>query len=707
MQDRFVHRFYVGNADLGNVDMPRFLRRLLASLLLASAAAATGDGALPRPVGLEPAIRFWLRIYTEVESSGGVIHDSRNLEVVYETLSMPSGTSTRALERRSEERKREYRKILERLARGKRSELSAEEERVLSLWPPGVSNQTLKQASRRLRFQLGQADRFRRGLIRSGAWREHIQQTLDDHDVPPELVALPHVESSYNPAAYSRVGAAGLWQFTRSTGRRFLRVDSVVDERLDPHKASVAAARLLRENYKLTGTWPLAITAYNHGASGMRRATRKLGTSEIDKIISEYRGRTFGFASRNFYASFLAASSIDENPVRYFGRLTHDPPEQFTRVELPHFYRVSSLTRALGIGADSVRRHNPDLRPAVWNENKYVPRGYQLRLPARLAQGSAEALLERVPKPDRMAQQHRDRFHKVRRGDSLSAIAHRYRVSERELMELNNLRNRHRIRVGQVLVLPDRARGGSRQTARNARPTDGIYHVQRGDSISRVANRFGVSEADLVEANALNDPDRIKVGLALSIPEALAPGSVSRAKTPSAPPTPTVSPPARRNAEASPPAAAARPPVGDPSDYSVHARDEIIVQADETLGHYAEWLETSASHLRRINGLPFGREIVIGRPVRLDFTGVSSLEFEQRRLDYHRSLQEEFFSAFRVTGTTAHTLRNGDTLWDLATQEYRVPVWLLRQYNPDLDFGALAPGTTLQVPQLATRSDQS
>ncbi|MGE4652278.1 MAG: lytic transglycosylase domain-containing protein, partial [Myxococcota bacterium] len=237
--------------------MPRFLRRLLASLLLASAAAATGDGVLPRPVGLEPAIRFWLRIYTEVESSGGVIHDSRNLEVVYETLSMPSGTSTRALERRSEERKREYRKILERLARGKRSELSAEEERVLSLWPPGVSNQALKQASRRLRFQLGQADRFRRGLIRSGAWREHIQQTLGDHGVPPELVALPHVESSYNPAAYSRVGAAGLWQFTRSTGRRFLRVDSVVDERLDPHKASVAAARLLQENYKLTGTWPL------------------------------------------------------------------------------------------------------------------------------------------------------------------------------------------------------------------------------------------------------------------------------------------------------------------------------------------------------------------------------------------------------------------------------------------------------------------
>lgn len=690
--------------------MLRFFRPALAMLLLASAAAATGDEVLPRPANLEPAINFWLRVYTEVESSGGVIHDSRNLDVVYETLSMPSGTSARALERRSEERKREYRKILEKLARGKRNGLSAEDQRVLSLWPPGVSNQTLKQASRRLRFQLGQADRFRRGLIRSGAWREHIQQTLRDHGVPPELVALPHVESSYNPAAYSRVGAAGLWQFTRSTGRRFLRVDSVVDERLNPHKASVAAARLLKENYKLTRTWPLAITAYNHGASGMRRATRKLGTSEIDKIVSEYRSRTFGFASRNFYASFLAASSIDTDPARYFGRLVHDPREPSTLVELPHFYRVSSLTRALGIGIDSVRHYNPDLRPAVWNENKYVPRGYQLRLPATLAQGSAEALLERIPKPDRLARQHRDRFHKVRRGDSLSAIASRYRVSERELMELNNLRNRHRIRAGQVLVLPDRARGGSRQVARSSRPADGIYRVRRGDSISRVASRFGVSEADLVEANALSDPDRITVGLALSIPEVPEPETVSRTKAASKQPAPSASPPARRDTETGASAAAKttpapRPSVGDPSDYSVHARDEIIVQADETLGHYAEWLETSASHLRRINGIPFGQEIVIGRPVRLDFAGVTALEFEQRRLDYHRSLQEEFFSAFRVTGTTAHTLRNGDTLWDLATQEYRVPVWLLRQYNPDVDFGALAPGTTLQVPQLAARAE--
>ena len=161
-----------------------------------------------------------------------------------------------------------------------------------------------------MRFQLGQADRFRAGLIRAGAWEDYIRQTLTDMDLPVELVALPHVESSYNPLAYSRVGAAGMWQLTRSTGRRYLRVDSVVDERLDPFRATVAAARLLEHNHDVTGTWPLAITAYNHGAAGMRRAVRKLGTNEITTIVRQYRSRTFGFSSRNFYPAFLSYNFV-------------------------------------------------------------------------------------------------------------------------------------------------------------------------------------------------------------------------------------------------------------------------------------------------------------------------------------------------------------------------------------------------------------
>src|SRR5437763_250276 len=148
-----------------------------------------------------------------------------------------------------------------------------------------------------VRFQLGQADRFRAGLIRSGAWETHIAQVLANLGLPAELAVLPHVESSFNPAAYSKVGAAGLWQFMRSTGRRYMRIDSAVDDRLDPFRSTEAAAQLLAYNYRVLGTWPLALTAYNHGTAGVRRAKETLGTDDIVRIVRSYNSRTFGFAS--------------------------------------------------------------------------------------------------------------------------------------------------------------------------------------------------------------------------------------------------------------------------------------------------------------------------------------------------------------------------------------------------------------------------
>ena len=140
----------------------------------------------------------------------------------------------------------------------------------------------------------------------------------------------------------------------------------------------------------------------------------------------------------------------------------------------------------------------------------------------------------------------------------------------------------------------------------------------------------------------------------------------------------------------------------DPSDYSVHG-DRVTVQAAETLGHFADWLEVRAGDLRKKNKMRFAQPVVIGQRLKLDFSHVSAQEFEQRRLEYHQSLQNEFFEAFTVTGTEQHVLESGETLWYLAQRKYRVPVWLLRQYNPDLDFAALTPGAQLIVPVIEPR----
>jgi len=714
--------------------MIRIATAILAAILLTSQTAGAEE-LFPRPAGLEDNVRFWTRIYSEIDASGGLIHDSRNLGVVYEIVRIPSGLSRRASERKIEKIRRKYVDILRQLARGQRTGLSDEEARVLGRWPAGVTNATLRTAIKNVRFQLGQADRFEAGLARAGAWRDYIERVLQAHAVPEELSALPHVESSYNPKAYSRVGAAGMWQFTRSTGRIFMRVDHVVDERLDARRSSLAAAKLLEGNYEKLGTWPLAITAYNHGTAGIARAVRKLGTTDIATISRRYDGRTFGFASRNFYAEFLAALEVDRNAERYFGLIHPERPKQVEVAVLDHFYALATVERAFGTDRETLKKYNPALRPAVWNGNKYFPRNFELALPPNSLMRSVPEILASIPPEERKAKQHRDRFYKVRRGDALSKIARRFGVRERELVAVNNLRSRNRIRAGQVLVLPDHASGGRRAIARGEPPADGIYRVRRGDALWTIARRFGTSESALVAENGLRDRNRIVVGQRLRIPghapvvvAAAAPANASQPGA-AAPPEPAPEPrkavavasetaptntiPTAVTAALAGSEGATLPaptndshevPAPDPSDYAVDPDNRVTIQADETLGHYAEWLEIRTSRLRRLNRMRSDTPVIIGRTAKLDFSRVTPDTFERRRLAYHHSLQEEFFSVFEVIGTRTHTLRRGDSLWYLAERKYEVPVWLIRQYNPDLDLGALLIGTRMIIPEIGPRS---
>jgi membrane-bound lytic murein transglycosylase D len=208
---------------------------LLAGLALGSLARADS---IPRPEGIQPDVNFWIRVYTEVTTNEGFLHDERNLSVVYDTVKFGAGTSARERQRLVDDRRDGHIAALRRIiaalpTESGRAALSAEDKRILDMWGANVSPILLRDATTRIRFQLGQADRFKEGLIRSSSWDTHIAETFANQGLPPELAVLPHVESSFNAAAYSKVGAAGLWQFMRSTGRRYMRVDDAVDERLD------------------------------------------------------------------------------------------------------------------------------------------------------------------------------------------------------------------------------------------------------------------------------------------------------------------------------------------------------------------------------------------------------------------------------------------------------------------------------------------
>jgi membrane-bound lytic murein transglycosylase D len=500
---------------------PSSISRLLPALLALLVVSSGMASELPRPKGLAPDVSFWRRIFAEVSTDEALIHDNRYLGIVYEKISM-AGASDGAQAREMDEVRERYIRLLEALANGERQSLGAAGRRVLELWP-GASNDELRAAAGRVRAQEGLADRFRQGLVRSGRWEDHIQDQLRAAGVPAGLAALPHVESSFNPEARSYVGAAGLWQFTACTGRRFMMINDAVDERRDPFRSSEAAARLLKSNYAVLGTWPLAITAYNSGTGGMSRAVRTLGTRNIETILRNYDGPTFGFASRNFYVSFLAAEEVARRYRDFFGPVERDAAESWRTVEVPHYLGASTLSATLGISMEDLRSHNPALLPVVWEGRRPVPRGFDLRLPPGVASETAVAQLAAVPesRQARPVAVRSARSHRVRPGESLSRVASRYGVSTSQLARLNGITSKNLIRVGQVLKVPG-GRGSTEVAAATPRKKGNAggrstYVVRNGDNLALIAKRTGVPQRQLMAINSINNPNRILPGQRLRL----------------------------------------------------------------------------------------------------------------------------------------------------------------------------------------------
>lgn len=505
------------------------MARAILALLLLLPCLHLNASDFPRPASLEPAVKFWIDVYTKVTTDQGYVHDNENLSVVYETLELPPYASREVRQRQENVAKQRVSAALQSLGRGKRTGLTSTEAQVLAAWPAGTSSKTFTQAAQRVRFQLGQSDRFREGLIRSGQWKPHIRAVLAKHGLPPELEALPHVESSFNPAAYSKVAAAGMWQFMPATARQYMRVDHIVDERMDPFISTEGAAKLLKTNYKITGTWPLALTSYNHGAGGVTRAAKAVGTRDIGVIVEKYKGPAFGFASRNFYASFLAALEVDSNPGRYMSRLQLDTPTPYDVVTVQEYVSAKALAREAGISLEELKAHNPALREPVWTGEKYIPRGYAVRIPDAQLQRPLERTLASLPGDARLGYQKPDRTHRIAPGDSLSGIARRYNTSVSKLMALNGLRN-HSIRTGKTLILPGnvqkesltaehvantRARLAAGKSQKAGTPQH--YVIRSGDSLWSIARRFKVSTEQLQAWNDISGKKLIKPGQKLIV----------------------------------------------------------------------------------------------------------------------------------------------------------------------------------------------
>ena len=338
--------------------------------------------------------------------------------------------------------------------------------------------------------------RFQRFLNRGAMYKESVLEILKDNGMPEELYYLPIIESGYQTHARSHASAVGTWQFIRGTGKNYgLRIDSYVDERRDPIRSTEAATKYLRDLYRVFNDWYLAMASYNAGESRVMGAIMRGNTRSFWELSKK---KVLPRETRNYVPKFLAAVIIGENPDRYgFHVGANDTFPDIEAVEVPGSLSLNHIAGAMNYPLKKLKELNPHLLRSHTPPSK----GYDLWVPdgfASTLQSKKKYLAAKVNRSLRVARTSKGSGHyRVRRGDNLSSISKKYNVTISALKRANSLRS-SRIRIGQRLRIPGRAIASLQSDRR--------YHkVKRGENLSLIAKKHGLSIHYLKKINRLKN----------------------------------------------------------------------------------------------------------------------------------------------------------------------------------------------------------
>jgi len=365
-------------------------------------------------------------------------------------------------------------------------------------------------------FQTTHRKPFALWLQRSGRYIPMMKEVLKQHGLPEDLVYMALIESGFNPKAYSRRRASGPWQFISRTGKRYgLEADWWIDERRDPEKSTIAAARHLKDLYDQFSCWYLAAAGYNAGAGKISRAIKRYQTEDFWELTKhKYLKRE----TKHYVPKMIAAALIAKEPEKYgFTDIVYDEPIRYEKVEIPDATDLKVIARCCEVDYETIKALNPELK--MWCTPPLRP-DYQVKIP----EGTRENFLRNFSQLD-PSERITFRQHQVRAGETLSTIARRYGIKKEPIMQLNNLKSPRQLRAGSSVIIPipaDRALARderdieTRVTKKRARAPKRVvvavaqgpfkeirYVVQEGDTLWDIALLYNLRIEDIRRWNNL------------------------------------------------------------------------------------------------------------------------------------------------------------------------------------------------------------
>lgn len=358
-----------------------------------------------------------------------------------------------------------------------------------------------------------------RYLGRSSRYIPVMKQILKKAGMPADLVYLALIESGFNLRAKSHAKAVGPWQFMKPTGQRYgLRVDGWVDERRDPLRSTEAAAKYLKDLYLMFESWYLAASAYNAGEYKILRAIEELKTNNYWRICET---RILRRETKDYIPKLIAAAIIAKNPERYgFDEIAYQDPLEFDTITVDFAMALKDIAKLVDVPVEEIEDLNPELRRAQ------VPPGitYEVRIPVGskvLAERAVSALREKYVGQELPTQ------HVVKKGETLSSLAKKYRLRPKDIAEMNNLNTKEKLSPGISVIIPKRgelaqAKPKTKRAVSAATPTsEGGEHfithvVKRGESLWSIAEKYNVTVQELFRWNKLKR-SRIQAGKRLKV----------------------------------------------------------------------------------------------------------------------------------------------------------------------------------------------